>query len=104
MAEEKEYYSQLANILRHYLESRFAVKAPEMTTEEFIARLRNDAMLTGEQKELLRRFLQCADMVKFARFASSVSERKSAWEFVQRFIEQTRPLESPVGQGPVGKP
>ncbi|MFA5101423.1 MAG: hypothetical protein WC547_11110, partial [Candidatus Omnitrophota bacterium] len=29
----KQYYSELSDILRHYLENRFSLKAPEMTTE-----------------------------------------------------------------------
>ena len=32
----KEYYSEVSDIIRHYLENRFLLKAPEMTTEEFL--------------------------------------------------------------------
>src|SRR5262249_46599976 len=32
----KEFYSSLSDIVRRYLEDRFRVRAPEMTTEEFL--------------------------------------------------------------------
>src|SRR3972149_6064071 len=32
----KEYYYRITNILRHYIEDRFGLLAPERTTEEFL--------------------------------------------------------------------
>ena len=32
----EDYYVQLSSIVRHYLEDRFHLRAPEMTTEEFL--------------------------------------------------------------------
>jgi len=39
---------ELSGILRHYLEGRFALRAPEMTTEEFLAHVRDTAALPVE--------------------------------------------------------
>src|SRR5262245_1624863 len=36
LGEWKEFYSALSGIVRRYLEDRFHVRAPEMTTEEFL--------------------------------------------------------------------
>ncbi len=36
----KEFYERISGILRHYIEDRFDLHAPERTTEEFLAELR----------------------------------------------------------------
>ena len=38
----KEFYERISGILRHYIEDRFDLHAPERTTEEFLAELRFD--------------------------------------------------------------
>ena len=35
----KEYYYRLSNIVRHYIENRFKLMAPERTTEEFLVEM-----------------------------------------------------------------
>jgi hypothetical protein len=35
----KEVYERVSNILRHYIEHRFDLRAPERTTEEFLIEL-----------------------------------------------------------------
>jgi hypothetical protein len=67
----KEFYVELTDILRRYIESRFELKAPEMTTEEFLANIRDFSDLKYEHKNLLREFLQQADLVKFAKYGPS---------------------------------
>src|SRR5207245_506058 len=41
----KEYYSALSDIVRRYLEDRFKLRAPEMTTEEFLLATARDGRL-----------------------------------------------------------
>ena len=36
----KEYHIEISDIIRRYLEGRFSLNAPEMTTEEFLNSLR----------------------------------------------------------------
>jgi hypothetical protein len=43
--EFKEFYSALSDIVRRYLEDRFRLRAPEMTTEEFLAATASGATL-----------------------------------------------------------
>jgi len=87
----KEYYSRLSDIARHYIEGRFAIRAPEMTTEEFLSSLRDAAVLASAQKEVLRDFLICCDMVKFARFTSSEKQMEESFAAVKRLVEETIP-------------
>jgi hypothetical protein len=86
----REYYFRLSNCIRHYLENRFSLKAPEMTTEEFLLAVRDSGTLEEDYKKLLKDFLSSADMVKFAKYGPSPQEAESSFEFAKRFVDETR--------------
>jgi hypothetical protein len=86
----KEYYSELSDIVRHYLENRFEFDAPEMTTEEFLIYVRDTSVLIAEYKSLLRDFLTASDLVKFAKYVPEASEGNQAFETAKQFVEQTK--------------
>ncbi len=86
----REYYFELSNIVRHYLEDRFDMKAPEMTTEEFLIHLKNTHKLTSEHKGLLREFLSQCDMVKFAKHLPGEREIESSYGSAKDLVEQTK--------------
>jgi len=86
----KEYYTEISDIIRHYLENRFRLRAPEMTTEEFLISARDAVELISEHKNLLKEFLLCCDLVKFAKYAPSVDEVNSIFDSAKNFIDQTK--------------
>jgi len=86
----QEHYFELSNIVRHYLENRFLLKAPEMTTEEFLIHLKQTEKLNPEQKSLLREFLSHCDMVKFAKLLPAEPEIASSYESAERLVQQTK--------------
>lgn len=86
----REYYFELSNIVRHYLEDRFNMKAPEMTTEEFLIHLKKTDKLTSDQKGLLREFLSHCDMVKFAKHLPVEREIESIYGSAKDLVEQTK--------------
>lgn len=86
----KEYYIELSNIVRRYLENRFNIKAPEMTTEEFLIKAKEAKELSFEHKSLLRDFLSHCDLVKFARYGPSAKEIDSSFESAKTLIDQTK--------------
>ena len=70
--EIKDYYSQLTDIARTYIEEEIQVPAMESTTSEVIAGLRSAAVrkkmkISKETVENLERVLRQADLVKFAK-------------------------------------
>lgn len=68
MASPEFAIAGLTDIVRHYLETRFHLRAERQTTEEFLAELeRDDRLLEAKDRKFLRSFLESADMVKFAR-------------------------------------
>lgn len=89
----KEYYSELSDIVRHYIEARFNIRAPEMTTEEFFYSLRNSADLSGTQKNLLKEFLSQCDMVKFAKYGPTEKEIDNSFNSARHFIEETKQVQ-----------
>ena len=86
----KEYYFELSAIIRRYLESRFSIKAVEMTTEEFLQALRQSQILAGEHKNILKQFLQHADLVKFAKYGPTREEADKSFSCVEKLIDVTR--------------
>ena len=86
----KEYYTLLSDIVRRYMEDRFSIKAPEMTTQEFLWYLKKTGELTPQHKELLTDFLNSCDMVKFARYGPSSKEMEESFHSAKKLIEETR--------------
>ena len=88
----KEYYSRLSDIVRGYIEGRFEINAPDMTTEEFLSSAKLANKFSASQKELLKEFLSCCDMVKFAKYGSSESEAERSYAAAKRLVDETKEI------------
>lgn len=86
------WYVELSSVVRHYLEARFGVRAPELTTEEFLREAA--AALSRDHRRLLGEFLAGCDQVKFARHTPTAAEMTGALETALNFVRLTRPEES----------
>lgn len=89
----KEFYTELSYILRRYIEDSFSLRAPEMTTEEFLVTVKDSTELTSEHKRLLREFLAHCDLVKFAKYGPTQGESHESFKSVKDFVEQTKAAE-----------
>jgi hypothetical protein len=82
----KEYYSEISEILRIYLDDRFSIIAIEMTTQEILSQIRDCEFINKESFSLLKEVLEYSDLVKFAKYTptSHLSEKcmQDAIEFV----------------------
>jgi hypothetical protein len=87
----EEFYTRLSDIVRHYLEGRFHLHAPEQTTEEFLYEVSENNVLTQEHKDLLGAFLQESDLVKFARHHPEQADVQRALEAAEKFVRDTQP-------------
>ncbi len=94
---EREYFTQLTDILRVYLEKRFGINAMEMTTHQIISTLADNPEVK-EKRGYMRDILDIADFVKFARVRPMPADNISSFENAVRFVEETRPVE-PVEDG-----
>ncbi|MBR0198231.1 MAG: hypothetical protein IJQ34_08880 [Kiritimatiellae bacterium] len=59
----KDFYVELTRLVRRYVQRKYGVKAPHLTTEEF---LRDFKSGSPESLKALKEFMEEADMVKFA--------------------------------------
>ncbi len=64
----KEFYIELTMIVRRYIEREHAIRAPEQTTEEFLAAVSNDLRFSRAVLLTIKGFLEAADLVKFAAY------------------------------------
>lgn len=91
---EKEYYTELTEILRQYLEGRFGINAMEMTSTQIVKALRSnpDTRMTADE---MRSVLSIADFVKFAKVRPLPDDNIKAFNRAQTFVEETKPAPEP---------
>lgn len=90
----KEYYFRLSEIVRYYIQNRFQIYAPEMTTEEFLDVVARTRVLADEHAEIVRRFLQHCDLVKFAKYNPEAYEIQEAYLAARRLVDETKQAET----------
>lgn len=86
----KQYYSELSDIMRTYLEQRFEMPAMESSTSDITLLLKNQKTIDKELKQKLLEFLEIADLVKFAKFDPVASEHLKYMEHSYAFVLQTK--------------
>ena len=82
----KDFYGELTMIVRRYIERRHAVKAPEQTTEEFLAAASLDSRFGAEVMHRLKGFLEAADLVKFATHRPGAAAVQEAVHAAREYI------------------
>jgi hypothetical protein len=89
----REFTAEVADILRRYIEDRFGLRAPERTTEEFLAEAGTGLPVDDARKQILAEFLIYCDLVKFAALEPSGEDVERTFETASDFIEATKPAE-----------
>ena len=84
----KQYYTELTDALRVYMEGRFGFNAMEMTSDEIIARLNEqpDKEWIGE----LRTLFNMSDLVKFAKYQPLINENHMNLITAIDFVNKTK--------------
>ena len=88
-SDSKFVYEETTQILRTFIESQFEFPATRQTTEEFLAAVNVDRRLGETLQQRLKRFLESADMVKFAGLSCSESVLFEAIDNARQFVLQT---------------
>jgi hypothetical protein len=88
-AELKQYYFQLSDILREYLERRYFIRALEMSTTEILDTLQVFA-LTPILLDQFKVVFGWLDLVKFAKHIPQLTEVSKVWEHVYQCINLTK--------------
>lgn len=84
----KDYYVELTHVVRRYIERSYAIRAPRLTTEEFLESARKHPHFTEESLRYLTEFLKSADMVKFAGQSATAESAGEAASSARRYIER----------------
>ena len=86
----KEFFTKVSDVARLYMENRFNIRAPHMSTEEFLYYLGITGHLNETQKIALKEFLNSCDMVKFAKYAPTTTEALKNFDLAKRLVDDTR--------------
>ena len=89
--QSRPYAIESSAIIRRYIEARFHLDAPKRSTEEFLAEAQRSPKLAPEFQALLADFLQCCDLLKFARTFASRSELVQLHDAAISFVKETVP-------------
>jgi len=85
----RDFYYRLTEIVRCYIERKFGLAAPEMTTEEFFAHLQRGRLTLPYDAERLRTFLTACDLVKYAALRPRREDADAALRTARAFIHAT---------------
>ena len=84
----KDYYTDLTDIAREYLEGEFEIDAIEMTSDEILSEVRKihlDDLVFNK----LEKTLTTADLVKFAKATPLSAENEEAFKNINSFVEES---------------
>ncbi|MCY3021148.1 MAG: hypothetical protein NTW87_19210 [Planctomycetota bacterium] len=82
----KDFYVRLTGIVRRYIESTTGIRAPEETTEEFLRDMRSRRVFPEERSSQLVRFLEAADLVKYAAVQPGQRQVEESIARAQEFV------------------
>ena len=85
---QKQYYTEITDTLRVYIEKRFDVKTIERTSGEILVELSTKDIQPSDF-ESLKDLFGTADLVKFAKYTASETENENAVPVAVRFVNDT---------------
>jgi hypothetical protein len=93
--EYKQYYSELTDIVRSYLEEDVHVSALESTTDQLIEKLEllkdaGELKLDDETIDQFKKVLQTADLVKFAKSKPETSVAEQDRKAIEQIVIKTK--------------
>lgn len=94
----KQYYSEISDAIRIYIEGRFGLNALESTTDEIMTAFRSQVIDAGS-KEKLQQLLKLSDLVKFAKMSPIEPEHLMTLQNAFDFVNGTK-REDPMEEVP----
>lgn len=86
--EFKQYYTELSDIIRIYIEGRFFIKALEETSYEILRDIKRQE-ISNENYAGLKELLDLSDLVKFAKYKPDENENTNSESLARQFITGT---------------
>lgn len=86
---QKLFYSGITDALKFYMDDRFGVDAPEMTTAELFDALKGEKDIPEDMYAEMKDLFERADFVKFAKFTAPDEDNARALPAAVRFVTST---------------
>jgi len=97
----KQYYSEVADTIRIYIQNRFDIPAMEFTSSEILGTFKQSKdLIDGSSLDQLQHILSLADLVKFAKYTPLTDDNNLTLMNAYFFVNQTKKEELKV---PVNK-
>ena len=87
----REFAREVSDILRGYIEARFGLRAPKLSTEEFLFEAERSERLDASARERLAAFLFGCDRVKFAMGDLGRAQMEELHLAAKNFIVESAP-------------
>lgn len=82
----KDFYVELTMVVRRYVQRKYGIRAPHLTTEEFLRECSAAEGRIGDTGSL-KRFLESADMVKFAGVEATPEMADEATDSARSYLK-----------------
>ncbi len=90
---EKEYYSELTEIIREYLENRYHIATFELTSHELLDSIKSNQLIKDELFNKLSQILSTADLAKFAKFKPLPAENDLCLKDTYKLVDETKKVQ-----------
>lgn len=87
---QKQYYTNLTEILWVYLEERFKIYASEMTSSEILSQVKLNNTISQYDLSILERIFTTSDLVKFAKYQTNPIVDKTTIKEAREFVINTK--------------
>ena len=77
----KDFYVELTMVVRRYIQRKYGIRAPHLTTEEFLVQ--------AKPSDELKMFLVSADMVKFAGVEATPEMADEATDSARKYLKES---------------
>lgn len=89
LADPERFSTEVADVVRSYVEQAFGIHAPRRTTDELLADLMTDGSPVAAHRVELGEFLGYCDLAKYARFALSRQQMTDMRASAETFVRAT---------------
>lgn len=93
---QKDYHTELTDVVREYIAGRFGISSQEQTSSEILTDIQP---VLKDRKDLyssLKKMLSLADLVKFAKWNPLPDENEQSLRSAYEFVRETTPEEETV--------
>ena len=88
---QKEYHTELTDVVREYIARRFDISSQEQTSSEILSDIQPVLKERKDLFQMLKKMLSLADLVKFAKWNPLPDENEQSLRDAYEFVRETTP-------------